>query len=189
MLSLRELMELDLEARLMRETLVLNRSLDPFFEDYIELNDLNVPLELRRDQVDDLMPTIEEGDVIEEFRARNDARMDKLEYKGNNVVGALKNVPIFVGTFSILTDFAILEDMDTYRDEGMGDVIFGEPFLREIGINARRFEGMITIYNGPRCKEIDEVDEVSIIWNPMCDYSHAGIQTHVQHTSLLTNST
>nr|GFC13475.1 hypothetical protein [Tanacetum cinerariifolium] len=59
MLSLRERMELDLEARLMGETLVLNISLDPFFKYYIELNDLNVPLELRRDQVDDLMPTIE----------------------------------------------------------------------------------------------------------------------------------
>nr|GEU66226.1 hypothetical protein [Tanacetum cinerariifolium] len=34
MLSLRERMGLDLEARLMGETLVLNRSLDPFFEDY-----------------------------------------------------------------------------------------------------------------------------------------------------------
>ncbi|GJW71970.1 hypothetical protein Tco_0128887 [Tanacetum coccineum] len=42
---------------------------------------------------------------------------------------------------------------------------------------------------GPRCKEIDEVGEVSIIWNPMCDCSHAGIQTHLQHTSLLINST
>ncbi|GJW89044.1 hypothetical protein Tco_0164384 [Tanacetum coccineum] len=61
MLSLRERMELDLEARIMGETLVLNRSSDPFFEDYIELNDLNVPLELKRDQVDDFMPTIEEG--------------------------------------------------------------------------------------------------------------------------------
>ncbi|GJR65863.1 hypothetical protein Tco_0011928 [Tanacetum coccineum] len=39
-------------------------------------------------------------------------------------------------------------DMDAYRDEGMGDVIFGEPFLREVGIKARRFEEMITIYNG-----------------------------------------
>ncbi|GJU57481.1 hypothetical protein Tco_1235247 [Tanacetum coccineum] len=207
MLSLRERIELDLEARLMEETLVLNRLLDPFFEDYIELNDLNVPLELRRDQVDDLMTTIEEGDVIEEFRARNDARMvskifgcpsdydydkkilidcaynlkfscmigfeflhanffptlyvnvmskkfhnsimrDKMEYKGNNVVGALMNIPIFVGTFSILTDFAVLEDMDAYRDEGMGDVIFGKPFLKEVGINAKWFEGMITIHNG-----------------------------------------
>ncbi|GKD08890.1 putative reverse transcriptase domain-containing protein [Tanacetum coccineum] len=207
MLSLRERMELDLEARLMGETLVLNRSLDPFFQDYIELNDLNVPFELRRDQVDDLMPTIEKGEVVKEFRARNDARMvskvfgypsdcdhdkkirincaynlkfscmigfeflhanffpilhvnimskkfhnsimkDTMEYKGNNVVGALMNIPIFVGTFSILTDFAVLEDMDAYRDEGMGDVIFGEPFLGEVGINAKWFEGMITIHNG-----------------------------------------
>ncbi|GJW42754.1 hypothetical protein Tco_0071553 [Tanacetum coccineum] len=121
MLSLREKMELDLEARLMGETLVLNRSLDPLNGDYTELNDLNVPIELWRDQADDLMPTIEE---------------DKLEYMGNNVVGALMNVPIFVGTFSVTTDFAVLENMDDYRDEGMGDVIFGELFLKEVGINA-----------------------------------------------------
>ncbi|GKB11199.1 hypothetical protein Tco_0845122 [Tanacetum coccineum] len=188
MRSLRERMELNLEARLMGETFMLNRSLDPLYGDYIELNDLKVPLELRRDQVDDLMPTIEEGKVIEEFRASNNARMvsnffrypsdydydkkirisypynmkfscmicfeflhanffpilyvnvmskkfhnsimkDKLEYKGNNVVGALMNIHIFVGTFYVLTDFVVLEDMDAYRDEGMGDVIFGEPFF------------------------------------------------------------
>ncbi|GKA66609.1 hypothetical protein Tco_0766417 [Tanacetum coccineum] len=73
---------------------------------------------------------------------------DKMVYKGNNVVGALINVPIFVGTFFVVTDFAVLEDMDAYRDEGMGEVIFGEPFLREVVIKARRFEWMITIYNG-----------------------------------------
>ncbi|GKD87334.1 hypothetical protein Tco_1358488 [Tanacetum coccineum] len=38
--------------------------------------------------------------------------------------------------------------MDAYRDEGMGDVIFGELFFREVRIKTRRFEGMITIYNG-----------------------------------------
>ncbi|GKA37078.1 hypothetical protein Tco_0723643, partial [Tanacetum coccineum] len=194
MLSLSERMELDLEAR----------SLDPFLEDYLELNDLNEPFELRRNQGDDLMPTIEEGKVIEEFRTRdedldtgiddsycdddkkihidcahnlkfsymigfefthvnfflllyvnvmskkfhNSLIKDKMVYKGNNVVGALMNVPIFVGTFSIVTDFAVLEDMDAYRDEGMGDVIVGEPFLREVGIKARWFDGIITIYNG-----------------------------------------
>ncbi|GKG38419.1 hypothetical protein Tco_0460131, partial [Tanacetum coccineum] len=72
MLSLRERMELDLEARLMGETLVLNSSLDLFLEDYIELNDLNELFELRRNQGDDLMPTIEKGKVIEEFRTRDD---------------------------------------------------------------------------------------------------------------------
>ncbi|GJR42196.1 putative reverse transcriptase domain-containing protein [Tanacetum coccineum] len=206
MLSLREIMELDLEARLMGETLVLNRSLNPFLEDYIELNDLNEPFELKKNQGDDFMPTIKEGEVSEEFRTRDDELnsgiddypsycdydkkihidcahnlkfsckigfefthtnffpllyvnvmskkfhnsiiKEKMVYKGNNVVGALMNIPIFVGTFYVMTDFAVLEDMDAYRDEEMGDVIFGEPFLREVGIKTRRFEGMITIYNG-----------------------------------------
>ncbi|GJX92032.1 hypothetical protein Tco_0345358 [Tanacetum coccineum] len=140
--------------------LVINRSLDPVNEDYIELNDLNEPFELRRNQGDDLMPTIEEGEVIEEFRTRdedldtvidyypsyydndkkihidcannlkfscmigfefthvnvflllyvnimsqmfhNSVMKEKVVYKGNNVVGALMNVPIFVGTFSVV---------------------------------------------------------------------------------------
>ncbi|GKE28984.1 hypothetical protein Tco_1444368, partial [Tanacetum coccineum] len=39
-------------------------------------------------------------------------------------------------------------DMDAYRDEGIDDVIVGKPFLREVGIKVKRFDGMITIYNG-----------------------------------------
>ncbi|GKB90320.1 zinc finger, CCHC-type containing protein [Tanacetum coccineum] len=65
-LGLRERMELDLEARLMREALFLNSLLDPKYGDYIELNDLNKPWELMRNQeVDDLGPTFEEGEVID----------------------------------------------------------------------------------------------------------------------------
>ncbi|GJY83011.1 hypothetical protein Tco_0496387 [Tanacetum coccineum] len=207
MLILREIMELDLEARLMGETLVLNKSLDPFLEDYIELNDLNEPFELRRNQRDDLMPTIEEGEVIEEFRTRDDEldteiddypsycdsdkkihidcahnlmfscmigfkftrvnffsllyinvmykkfhnsiMKNKMVYKGDNVVRALMNMPIFVGTFSVVTEFAVLEDMDAYRDKGMGDVIVGEPFLREVGIKTKRNDG---VHCGKLCK-------------------------------------
>ncbi|GKB82861.1 retrovirus-related pol polyprotein from transposon TNT 1-94 [Tanacetum coccineum] len=66
MLSLRERMDLDLKARLMGETLILNRSFDPLYGDYIELNDLNEPLELRRNRVDHLKPTVKEGDVVNE---------------------------------------------------------------------------------------------------------------------------
>ncbi|GKA88841.1 hypothetical protein Tco_0810653, partial [Tanacetum coccineum] len=123
---------------------VINRSLYPFLEDYIELNDLNESFELRRNQRNDLMPTIEEGEVIEEFRTRN----EDLDTRIDDYPRALMNVPIFVGTFSVMTDFAVLENMDAYHDEGMGDVIFGEPFLREVDIKAKRFEGMITLYKG-----------------------------------------
>ncbi|GJS59818.1 putative ribonuclease H-like domain-containing protein [Tanacetum coccineum] len=186
------------------------QSLKPFLEDYIELNDLNEPFELRINQGDDLMPTIEEGEVIEEFRTSNedlDTRIDdypsycdddkkihidcahnlkfscmtgfefthanffpllyvnvmskkfhnstmkdKMVYKGDNVIGTLMNIPIFVGTFFVMSNFAVLKDMDTYHAEGMGDVIFGEPFLREVGIKTKRFEGIITLY-----KSDDEV--------------------------------
>ncbi|GJT62349.1 hypothetical protein Tco_1005882 [Tanacetum coccineum] len=116
----------DVKVPLILETLFL--SLDPLNGDYIELNDLNVPLELRRDQVDDLFLTTQEGKVI-------DAPMDNLVRSRND---ELENG---------IDDYPILEDMDAYRDEGMGDVIVGEPFLKEIRIKARRFEGMITIYN------------------------------------------
>ncbi|GKC78059.1 hypothetical protein Tco_1128833, partial [Tanacetum coccineum] len=160
----------------------------------------------RRNQGDDLMPTIEEGEVIKKSITRdneldigiddypsycnydkkihidyahnlkfscmigfeftyanfftllyvnmiskkfhNSIMKDKMVYKGNNVVGALMNVSIFVGIFSVVTDFVVLENMDAYHDERMGDVIVGEPFLREVGIKTRRFKGMITIYNG-----------------------------------------
>ncbi|GJR93671.1 hypothetical protein Tco_0265845 [Tanacetum coccineum] len=74
--------------------------------------------------------------------------VDKMVYKVNNVIGALMNVPIFDGTFFVVTNFVVLENMDAYRDEGMGDVIFSKPFLREVEIKTRRFEGMIIIYNG-----------------------------------------
>ncbi|GJW36132.1 putative reverse transcriptase domain-containing protein [Tanacetum coccineum] len=227
MLSVRERMELDLETRLMGETFMNNRSLDPLNGDYIELNDLNEPFELRRNQGDDLMPTIQEGVVIEEFRTRNDEldtgigdypsccdydkkihidcahnlkfsymigfefthvnffllfyvnvmskkfhnsiMKDKMVCKGNNVIGALMNVPVFVGTFFVVTDFAVLEDMDAYRDEGMGDVIFSEPFLREIGIKAKWFDGMITIYNGNESvtyQMVSEEDKMNGISHP-----------------------
>ncbi|GKC64056.1 hypothetical protein Tco_1096654, partial [Tanacetum coccineum] len=50
-----------------------------------------------------------------------------------------------------------LEDMDAYRNEGMGDVIFGEPFLKEVGIKTKWFEGIITLYKSD--DEVSEKDE------------------------------
>ncbi|GKD17153.1 hypothetical protein Tco_1206311 [Tanacetum coccineum] len=148
MLSLRERLKLDLEARLIGETLMLNRSLDPLNGDYIELNNLNVPMELRRDYDDDLMPTIEEGEVVEEFRARNDARMVSEIIGYPSDFDYDKKIRIDYAYNLKFSCMIVLEDIDDYRDEEMGDVVFGEPFLREVGIKARRFDGMITIYNG-----------------------------------------
>ncbi|GJU21410.1 hypothetical protein Tco_1154752 [Tanacetum coccineum] len=169
MLSLRERMELDLEARLMGETLVLNRSLDPFLEYYIELNDLNEPFELRRNQGDDLMPTIEEGEAIEEFRTRDE--------------------DLDIG----IDDYPILEDMDTYRDDGMSVVIFGEPFLREVRIKAKCFKEDIYPLLMVKMKNLDKesIDEVG--GNAyFLEFYMSAVRTGstlFQHTILLINAT
>ncbi|GJW96643.1 hypothetical protein Tco_0178451 [Tanacetum coccineum] len=101
-IGLRERMELDLEARLMGETLILNRSFVPIYGDYIELNNLNEPLEPRRNRVDDLEPIVEK----------------------------------------------LMENMDIYPNRERGDVIIGEPFCKVSCVEARRFDGLITIHNG-----------------------------------------
>ncbi|GKD52617.1 putative reverse transcriptase domain-containing protein, partial [Tanacetum coccineum] len=163
----------NLEARLMGETLVLNRSLDPFLEDFIELNDLNEPFELRRNQGDDLMPTIEEGEVIEQFRTRDedldigiddypsycdDDKKIHIDCAHNLKFSCMIGFEFtHVNFYPLLSlnecaylcwNFLFLEDIDAYRDEGMGDIIVGEPFLREVRIKAKCFEWIITLYNG-----------------------------------------
>ncbi|GJW70686.1 gag-pol polyprotein [Tanacetum coccineum] len=171
-LGLRERMKLVLEARLMGEAFILNRSLDPTYGDYIKLNDLNESLELRRNQVEDLGPTVKEGKVIDEpvediVETRND---------DNKISNGIEEYPNFCDyDKKIHIDYAynlqfscmiVMENMDAYRHDGMGDVIIGKPFYREICVKSKRFDGMITIYNGndsvtyqmarshPRCKHL-----------------------------------
>ncbi|GJY76759.1 hypothetical protein Tco_0481875 [Tanacetum coccineum] len=38
--------------------------------------------------------------------------------------------------------------MDAYRDKDMGDIIVGKPFCRDACVEARRFDGFITINDG-----------------------------------------
>ncbi|GKA36462.1 uncharacterized mitochondrial protein-like protein, partial [Tanacetum coccineum] len=173
-------------------------SLDPEYGDYIDLNDLNERWELMRNQeVDDLGPTFEEGEVIDRpmidiIKTWDDDEMiegideylsfcnfdrkipidcaynlffnsimkDKIEYKRKNVVGAFINAPIFVGDFSIVTDFAVVENMDAYRDQDISEVIMGKPFCKASCVEARRFDGMITIYNGNDSGDIKWRDNI-----------------------------
>ncbi|GJZ70155.1 gag-pol polyprotein [Tanacetum coccineum] len=130
MLSLGERMDLNLEARLIGETLILNRSFDPLYGDYIELNDLNEPLELRRNRVDDLEPTVKESKVV------NEPMVDIVKTRCD-FIGGLDDYP---------SNF--VEDMDPYLDKGMGDLIVGEPFCKALCVEAKRFDGIITIRDG-----------------------------------------
>ncbi|GKB23904.1 hypothetical protein Tco_0863305, partial [Tanacetum coccineum] len=147
-LGLRERMELDLEARLIGEALFLNRSRDPEFGDYIELNDLNELLEHGNHENEDLRPTIDEGEVIDKLngeivKTRND----------NVIVEKIDEYPCLCDydrkiKDNFITDFAIVKNIDNYRNKGMGDIIVGKPFCKEVCVEARRSDRLITIYNG-----------------------------------------
>ncbi|GKA29258.1 hypothetical protein Tco_0715503 [Tanacetum coccineum] len=69
---------------------------------------------------------------------------DKIEFKGRNKLGNFASVPVFIGNFYV-TDFTVMEDMNPYLDEGMGDMVVGEPFCKASCVEARRFDGIITI--------------------------------------------
>ncbi|GKE74328.1 gag-pol polyprotein [Tanacetum coccineum] len=150
MLSLRERMDLDLEARLMGETLILNRSFDPLYGDYIELNDLNEPLERRRNRVDDLGPTVEENEVV------NEPVMDIVKTRCDFISG-LDDYPSNCD-FDRRIHIDFVEDMDPYLDGGMGDVVVGEPFCKASCVEARRFDGIVPSAMGMIVSEQDKIN-------------------------------
>nr|GEV68289.1 retrotransposon protein, putative, Ty3-gypsy subclass [Tanacetum cinerariifolium] len=78
----------------------------------------------------------------------NSIMKDKFDYKGKNVVKTFMNVLVFVGNFCVVTNFAVIENMDIYRDKEMGDVIIEEPFCKVSYVKARRFDGLMMIHNG-----------------------------------------
>ncbi|GJU68135.1 hypothetical protein Tco_1254394 [Tanacetum coccineum] len=73
---------------------------------------------------------------------------DKIEFEGRNELGNFINAPVIIGNFYVITDFTVVEDMDPYLDEGIGDVIVGEPFCKASCVESRRFDGIITIRDG-----------------------------------------
>ncbi|GJY39226.1 hypothetical protein Tco_0425590 [Tanacetum coccineum] len=73
---------------------------------------------------------------------------EKTELKRRNELGNFVNAPVFIGNFYVITDFTVVEDMDPYLDERIRDVIVGEPFCKASCVEARRFDGIITIRDG-----------------------------------------
>nr|GFB75066.1 hypothetical protein [Tanacetum cinerariifolium] len=53
----------------------------------------------------------------------NSIMKDKVEFRGRNELGNFTNVPVFIRNFYVVTDFIVVEDMDPYLDEGMGEVV------------------------------------------------------------------
>ncbi|GJR18461.1 lysophospholipid acyltransferase 1-like protein [Tanacetum coccineum] len=118
---------------------------DPDFGDFLELNDLNEPLELRNHKIEDLVPTIKEGEVIEE------PLVDVVKIRHHNgMVEKIDEYPSFCDYDRKI----FMENMNAYRDKYMGDVIFGKPFCRDACVEARRIR-----YGVSNTEVLNRIDE------------------------------
>ncbi|GKC54024.1 reverse transcriptase domain-containing protein [Tanacetum coccineum] len=127
-----------------------NESFDPLYGNYIELNDLDTPLMnqdvdfeltfvktnsrcykmkfscvIRYKHVNaEFLPSLSINLMTKSFYYS--IIKDKNDYEGKRLVGALIDIPIFVGNFSIISGFTIIDDDDVIRD-----VVLGMPFCKK----------------------------------------------------------
>nr|GEY61164.1 copia protein [Tanacetum cinerariifolium] len=78
-------------------------------------------------------------------KSYNSVVKDKIKFNGRNELGNFINAPVLIGNFYVVTDFTVVEDMDPYLDEEIGDVIGGEPFCKASCVEAKCFDGINTI--------------------------------------------
>ncbi|GKB02988.1 ribonuclease H-like domain-containing protein [Tanacetum coccineum] len=135
----------------------INESFDPLYGNYIELNDLDMPLEPRINQ-DDFEPTLDfineptykycykmkfsfmigyrhvNADFLHSLSITimtkhfyNSIIKDKGDHEGNDLAETLIDIPIFVGNFSVISGFSITDDVDI-----TSGVVLGMPFCKKV---------------------------------------------------------
>ncbi|GJR18448.1 hypothetical protein Tco_0966975 [Tanacetum coccineum] len=63
-------------------------------------------------------------------KAYNTIMVEGLEGTGKNLVAIVKDVYVFVGSFTYITDFVILEDIGEFIMSDMEEVLMGKPFRK-----------------------------------------------------------
>ncbi|GKA19932.1 retrovirus-related pol polyprotein from transposon 17.6 [Tanacetum coccineum] len=63
-------------------------------------------------------------------KAYNTITVDRLEGTGKNLVAIVRDVYVFVGSFTYITDFVVLEDIGDFIMSDMAEVLMGRPFRR-----------------------------------------------------------
>ncbi|GJW40777.1 hypothetical protein Tco_0066622 [Tanacetum coccineum] len=63
-------------------------------------------------------------------KAYNTIMVDGLEGTGRNLVAIVRDVYVFVGSFTYITDFIVLEDIGEFIMSNMAEVLMGRPFRK-----------------------------------------------------------
>ncbi|GJW97703.1 hypothetical protein Tco_0179511 [Tanacetum coccineum] len=60
-------------------------------------------------------------------KAINTIMVYQLASRDDNFVSIIRNVQVFVGSFSYTTDFTVFEDIEKYIETGLSEVVMGKP--------------------------------------------------------------
>ena len=78
----------------------------------------------------------------------NQIMIKELEYKGNNFLGIATNVHIFIGMYTFLVDFVVLDDVSEFVEDGLTGVILGSPFKAISGLGEDAKQGIVWLQYG-----------------------------------------
>nr|GEZ32241.1 protein kinase-like domain, concanavalin A-like lectin/glucanase domain protein [Tanacetum cinerariifolium] len=80
----------------------------------------------------------------------NSIRKNGYEYRGRNFVGLGRDMHVFVGNFSYVIYFTILESFETNIDSSLSHVICGRPFTKIACLAINRKHGLMTYTDGTK---------------------------------------
>ncbi|GJY87018.1 hypothetical protein Tco_0501646 [Tanacetum coccineum] len=75
-------------------------------------------------------PFEDSDDDSDDGEAYNTIMVEGLESTGKNLVAIVRDVYVFVGSFTYIMDFVILEDIGEFILEDMAEVVMGKPFRK-----------------------------------------------------------
>ncbi|GKC14993.1 hypothetical protein Tco_1011775 [Tanacetum coccineum] len=77
-------------------------------------------------------------------KAYNTIMVEGLESKGRNLVSIVRNVYVFVGSFTYVMDFVVLEDIREFIVSDMSEVVMGRPFRVVAQLEYNCVKGLIS---------------------------------------------
>ncbi|GJS02016.1 hypothetical protein Tco_0318524 [Tanacetum coccineum] len=75
-------------------------------------------------------PFLDSNDDSDDGEVLNELEENGLESTGKNLVAIVRDVYVFVGTFTYIMDFVILEDIEEFILRDMVEVMMGKPFRK-----------------------------------------------------------
>ncbi|GJY13752.1 protein kinase-like domain, concanavalin A-like lectin/glucanase domain protein [Tanacetum coccineum] len=66
----------------------------------------------------------------------------------NNFVGRIRGMPIFIGNFTYVSDFMIVEDINSVIDPNMSPVVLGNPFVKQSNMTYDSSLGVVKFTKG-----------------------------------------